>query len=73
MKVPLLCFSVSQSSSSFEFNAVTVPSHMQMASNADAKKQHVHSCSLVRGKKFYGFHPNEQLFIKIVLYPVRRR
>ncbi|BBN02455.1 DNA polymerase zeta [Marchantia polymorpha subsp. ruderalis] len=41
---------------------------MKISSSVGAKRQHLHSCSLVRGKKFYGYHPNEQLFIKIVLY-----
>jgi DNA polymerase zeta len=42
---------------------------MEIATNMGAKRQHVHSCSLVRGRKYYGYYPNEQLFIKIVLYP----
>jgi hypothetical protein len=32
-----------------------------------ARKQHLHNVQLVRGRHFYGYHPNESLFIKIVL------
>ena len=32
------------------------------------RKQIVHAVQLVRAIPFYGFHPDEQLFIKIVLY-----
>lgn len=35
---------------------------------AGLKRQHVHGCSLVRAKKFYGFHSSEELFLKIYLY-----
>jgi hypothetical protein len=41
---------------------------VQLASSNAAKKQHVHSCSLVRARRYYGYYPSEQLFIKIVLY-----
>ncbi|KAL3678075.1 hypothetical protein R1sor_021031 [Riccia sorocarpa] len=48
--------------------ASSIEKAMKMASTVGAKRQHLHSCSLVRGKKYYGYHSNEQLFIKIVLY-----
>lgn len=37
--------------------------------NASSKRQHVHGCSLVRARRFYGYHSSEELFIKIYLYP----
>ncbi|CAK9268152.1 unnamed protein product [Sphagnum jensenii] len=48
--------------------ASAVEKAMKLTNNMAAKKQHVHSCSLVRARKYYGYHPAEQLFIKIVLY-----
>ncbi|CAM6089940.1 unnamed protein product [Calypogeia fissa] len=48
--------------------ASAVEKACKIASTMGAKRQHVHSCSLVRGRKYYGYYPNEQLFIKIVLY-----
>ncbi|KAF8394525.1 hypothetical protein HHK36_020735 [Tetracentron sinense] len=32
------------------------------------KRQHVHGCSLIRARKFYGYHSSEELFVKIYLY-----
>ena len=32
------------------------------------RKQVVHAVQLVRAAPFYGYHPDERLFIKIVLY-----
>ncbi|KAI8547998.1 hypothetical protein RHMOL_Rhmol07G0238100 [Rhododendron molle] len=32
------------------------------------KRQHVHGCSLVRARKFYGYHASEELLAKIQLY-----
>ncbi|KAJ0014338.1 hypothetical protein Pint_19855 [Pistacia integerrima] len=37
--------------------------------NAGSNRQHVHGCSLVRVKRFYGYHSSEELFVKIYLYP----
>lgn len=48
--------------------ASAIEKALKLASSVGAKRQHVYSCSLVRGKKFYGFHTHEQLFVKIVLY-----
>eukprot|EP00897_Mesotaenium_endlicherianum_P009913 jgi/Mesen1/8950/ME000056S08356 len=42
---------------------------MKLASAMGGKRQHVHACSLVRATPFYGFHPAQSLFVKIVLYP----
>ena len=41
---------------------------MKLTSSVSAKRQHVHGASLVRGRDIYGYHPAEQLFIKVVLY-----
>ncbi|KAF9669963.1 hypothetical protein SADUNF_Sadunf13G0019200 [Salix dunnii] len=41
---------------------------LKLKGNADSKRQHVHGCSLVRAKKFYGYHSDEELFVKIYLY-----
>jgi hypothetical protein len=41
----------------------------QLKGNVGSKRQHVHGCSLVRAKKFYGYHSDEELFVKIYLYP----
>lgn len=41
----------------------------QLKGNAGSKRQHVHGCSLVRARKFYGYHSSEELFVKINLYP----
>ncbi|KAI3948071.1 hypothetical protein MKX01_014670 [Papaver californicum] len=35
---------------------------------AGNRRQHVHGCNLVRARKFYGYHPTEELFVKIYLY-----
>ena len=42
---------------------------LQLKGNAGSKRQHVHGCSLVRARKFYGYHSSEELFVKIHLYP----
>ncbi|XP_019168407.1 PREDICTED: DNA polymerase zeta catalytic subunit isoform X1 [Ipomoea nil] len=41
---------------------------LKLKGNVASKRQHVHSCSLVRAKKFYGYHSSEELFVKIYLY-----
>ncbi|WCJ33138.1 DNA polymerase zeta catalytic subunit [Euphorbia peplus] len=41
---------------------------LKLKGNAGSKRQHVHSCSLVRARKFYGYHSSEELFLKINLY-----
>uniref|UniRef100_A0A6N2LZS6 Uncharacterized protein n=1 Tax=Salix viminalis TaxID=40686 RepID=A0A6N2LZS6_SALVM len=41
---------------------------LKLKGNAGSKRQHVHGCSLVTAKKFYGYHSDEELFVKIYLY-----
>ncbi|KAJ7973360.1 DNA polymerase [Quillaja saponaria] len=41
---------------------------LKLKGNAGLKRQHVHDCSLVRARKFYGYHSQEELFVKIYLY-----
>lgn len=48
--------------------ASAIEKALKLSGGIGAKRQHVHSCSLVRAKKFYGYHPSDQLFIKIILY-----
>ncbi|XP_039025413.1 DNA polymerase zeta catalytic subunit-like [Hibiscus syriacus] len=41
---------------------------LKLKGGSGSKQQHVHGCSLVRAKKFYGYHSSEELFVKIHLY-----
>ncbi|XP_021623348.1 DNA polymerase zeta catalytic subunit isoform X8 [Manihot esculenta] len=41
---------------------------LKLKGNAGSKRQHVHGCSLVRARKFYGYHSSEELFVKINFY-----
>ncbi|CAI5983328.1 unnamed protein product [Closterium sp. NIES-64] len=41
---------------------------LKVASPYARKRQHVHACSLVRALPFYGYHPNECLFIKLEMF-----
>ncbi|XP_021898705.1 DNA polymerase zeta catalytic subunit-like [Carica papaya] len=41
---------------------------LKLKGNVGSKRQHVHGCSLVRAKRFYGYHGSEELFVKIYLY-----
>lgn len=41
---------------------------LKLKGNAGVKRQHMHGCSLVRAKRFYGYHASEELFVKIYLY-----
>ncbi|KAF8038551.1 hypothetical protein BT93_B1173 [Corymbia citriodora subsp. variegata] len=41
---------------------------LKLKGNAGIKRQHVHGCSLVRARRFYGYHASEELFVKIYLY-----
>ncbi|GBG78283.1 hypothetical protein CBR_g26314 [Chara braunii] len=41
---------------------------MKMTSSVSSKRQHLHECSLVRARPFYGYYPSDQLFVKIVLF-----
>ncbi|XP_017700432.1 DNA polymerase zeta catalytic subunit isoform X2 [Phoenix dactylifera] len=41
---------------------------LKSQSTSVSKRQHIHGCSLVRAKKFYGYHSSEELFVKMYLY-----
>ncbi|PHT98415.1 DNA polymerase zeta catalytic subunit [Capsicum chinense] len=41
---------------------------LKLKGSAGSKRQHVHGCSLVRARKFYGYHSSEELFLKIYFY-----
>ncbi|KAK4772724.1 hypothetical protein SAY86_014499 [Trapa natans] len=41
---------------------------LKLSGNAAAKRQHVHCSSIVRAKRFYGYHSSEELFVKIYFY-----
>ncbi|XP_076930223.1 DNA polymerase zeta catalytic subunit-like [Bidens hawaiensis] len=41
---------------------------LKLKGTAASKRQHVHSCTLVRAKSFYGYHTSDQLYAKIYLY-----
>nr|XP_016515146.1 PREDICTED: DNA polymerase zeta catalytic subunit-like isoform X1 [Nicotiana tabacum] len=48
--------------------ALALEKVLKLKGNAGSKRQHVHGCSLVRARKFYGYHSSEELFVKIYLY-----
>ncbi|TYI16304.1 hypothetical protein ES332_A08G245600v1 [Gossypium tomentosum] len=48
--------------------ALALEKALKLKGGAGSKRQHVHGCSLVRAKKFYGYHSSEELFVKIHLY-----
>lgn len=41
---------------------------LKLKGSAGSSRQHVHGCSLVRAKKFYGYCSSEEFFVKIYLY-----
>ncbi|XP_010243556.1 PREDICTED: DNA polymerase zeta catalytic subunit [Nelumbo nucifera] len=41
---------------------------LKLKGTGGSKRQHVHGCSLVRARQFYGYHSSEELFVKIYLY-----
>lgn len=49
--------------------SLAIEKALKLKGNAGLKRQHVHGCSLVRARKFYGYHSSEELFFKIYLYP----
>ncbi|KAF9605350.1 hypothetical protein IFM89_016485 [Coptis chinensis] len=49
-------------------NAIEKALKVKIKSSSGLKRQHVHGCSLVRAKKFYGYYKPEELFVKIYLY-----
>lgn len=48
--------------------ALALEKALKLKGNVGSKRQHVHGCSIVRAKKFYGYHLSEELFVKINLY-----
>ncbi|KAI3909099.1 hypothetical protein MKW92_026579 [Papaver armeniacum] len=40
---------------------------LKLKGSAGNRRQHVHGCSLVRARKFYGYHPTEELFDGAIL------
>ena len=49
--------------------AQSIDSAMQQHQEAgSARKQIVYAAQLVRAIPFYGYHPDEKIFIKVVLY-----
>lgn len=44
-------------------------STLKLKGNVGSKRQHVHGCSLVRARRFYGYDASEQLYAKLYLYP----
>ncbi|CAN1232917.1 DNA polymerase zeta catalytic subunit [Linum perenne] len=48
--------------------SVALEKALKLRGSAGSKRQHVHCCTLVRAKKFYGYHSSEEMFVKIYLY-----
>ncbi|OMO68819.1 hypothetical protein CCACVL1_19807 [Corchorus capsularis] len=48
--------------------ALALEKALKLKGSVGSKRQHVHGCSLVRAKRFYGYHSSEELFVKIYLY-----
>ncbi|RYR52485.1 hypothetical protein Ahy_A06g027394 isoform A [Arachis hypogaea] len=48
--------------------AASLEKALQLKGSAGSTRQHVHGCSLVRARRFYGYHSFEELFVKIYLY-----
>ncbi|KAK9291641.1 hypothetical protein L1049_019590 [Liquidambar formosana] len=48
--------------------SLAIEKALKLKGNAGSKRQHVHGCSLVRARKFYGYYSSEELFVKINLY-----
>ncbi|KAG5044295.1 hypothetical protein JHK87_008210 [Glycine soja] len=47
--------------------AASLEKALKLKGNAGSSRQHVHGCSLVRARKFYGYHSLEELFAGAVL------
>ncbi|KAK9070718.1 hypothetical protein SSX86_011120 [Deinandra increscens subsp. villosa] len=41
---------------------------LKLKGSAGSKRQHVHGCSLVHARRFYGYDASEQLYAKLYLY-----
>ncbi|XP_043708383.1 DNA polymerase zeta catalytic subunit isoform X3 [Telopea speciosissima] len=48
--------------------ALAIEKALKLKGSFGSKRQHVHGCSLVRARKLYGYHSQEELFVKIYLY-----
>ncbi|TKY61502.1 DNA polymerase zeta catalytic subunit [Spatholobus suberectus] len=48
--------------------AASLEKALKLKGSAGSTRQHVHGCSLVRARKFYGYHSFEELFVKTYLY-----
>ncbi|XAR52606.1 DNA-directed DNA polymerase [Bertholletia excelsa] len=48
--------------------SLSLEKSLKLKGSAGSKRQHVHGCSIVRTRKFYGYHSLEELFAKIYLY-----
>ncbi|KAH7681696.1 DNA-directed DNA polymerase protein [Dioscorea alata] len=49
--------------------SLAIEKALSVKSNSTSKQQHVHGCSIVRGKHIYGYYSSDELFVKIYLYP----
>ncbi|GAU11518.1 hypothetical protein TSUD_345080 [Trifolium subterraneum] len=49
--------------------AASLEKALKLKGSAGSSRQHVHGCSLVRARKFYGYRSFEEFFVKIYLYP----
>ncbi|KAH7688712.1 DNA-directed DNA polymerase protein [Dioscorea alata] len=49
--------------------SLAIEKALSVKSNSTSKRQHVHLCSIVRGKWIYGYYFSDELFVKIYLYP----
>ncbi|XP_017436158.1 DNA polymerase zeta catalytic subunit isoform X3 [Vigna angularis] len=48
--------------------AASLEKALKLKGSAGSTRQHVHGCSIVQARKFYGYHSLEELFVKIYLY-----
>ncbi|XP_058738566.1 DNA polymerase zeta catalytic subunit isoform X2 [Vicia villosa] len=48
--------------------AASLEKALKLKGSAGSSRQHVHGCSLVRARKFYGYRSSEEFFVKIYLY-----
>lgn len=48
--------------------AASLEKALKLKGSAGSTRQHVHGCSLVRARKFYGYYSFDELFVKIYLY-----
>ncbi|KAM0954326.1 putative DNA-directed DNA polymerase [Dioscorea sansibarensis] len=48
--------------------SLAIENALSVKSNSTSKRQHVHGCSIVRGKRIYGYYFSDELFVKIYLY-----